>query len=83
MYSQENKHDSFEWRQPKPDRDRVLGSQSGRGRRGGRPSERFSAAGAAGTRREGVSDSPEYFKIFVTLNVMQSTYVINANKNNA
>src|SRR4029077_1388007 len=46
----------------KPGRDRVLGSQSGRGSCDCEPSEGFSAAGAAGTGREGISDPPEHIE---------------------
>src|SRR5260370_6266729 len=46
----------------KPGRDRVLGNQSGRGRSDCEPSEGFSAAGAAGTGREGISDPPEHIE---------------------
>src|SRR6266481_3556836 len=53
------KHGSVE---SKPGRDRVLGNQSGRGRCDWKPSEGFSAAGAAGTGREGISDPPEHIE---------------------
>src|ERR1700737_844584 len=53
---------SFERGEQKPDRSRVLGSQSGRGRRGRGPSERLSSAGAARAGREGISDPPEHIK---------------------